>query len=77
MVNSARRLLTIYKYENFELVKDRKPLGAGAFGDVFLAKHKKDGKFYALKIMNKAKIEESGATLDIIYREISIHRRIT
>jgi serine/threonine protein kinase len=66
-----------YKYENFEVVKGKSPLGSGAFGDVFLAKHKIDGKNFALKIMNKHKIEDSGATLDIIYREISIHRRIT
>jgi serine/threonine protein kinase len=66
-----------YKYENFEVVKNKAPLGSGAFGDVFLATHKKDNKQYALKIMNKHKIEDSGATLDIIYREISIHRRIT
>jgi serine/threonine protein kinase len=66
-----------YNYNNFEMVKDRPPLGAGAFGDVYLARHKQTGKEYALKIMNKQKIQESGATLDIIYREISIHRRIT
>jgi serine/threonine protein kinase len=66
-----------YSYENFELVPNKQPLGGGAFGDVFLARHKHDNKEYALKIMNKKKIEDSGATLDIIYREISIHRRIT
>lgn len=66
-----------FEYKNFEYVNDRKKsLGAGAFGDVFLAKHKNDGKYFAIKIMEKNRIEESGASLDIIYREISIHRRI-
>jgi serine/threonine protein kinase len=68
-----------YDYKNFELVKsNKKPqnIGSGAFGDVYLAKHKKDGKLFAIKQMDKAKIIETGATLDIIYREISIHRRI-
>ena len=66
-----------FDYKNFEYINDRKKsLGSGAFGDVFLAKNKIDGKLFAIKIMEKNKIEESGASLDIIYREISIHRRI-
>ena len=65
-----------YKYSNFALVPNSKSLGSGAFGDVYLVQHKKDGKLFALKQMNKMKILDSGAGLDIIYREISIHRRI-
>jgi serine/threonine protein kinase len=65
-----------YNYENFEKVSNAKTLGSGAFGDVYLVKHKRDGKHFALKQMNKYKILDSGAGLDIIYREISIHRRI-
>jgi serine/threonine protein kinase len=70
-----------YEYNNFELVTNKSThnlenLGSGAFGDVYLAKHKKDSKMYAIKQMEKNKIIESGASLDIIYREISIHRRI-
>lgn len=68
-----------YDFSNFELnTSDKKKrLGSGAFGDVYLATHKKDDRLYAIKVMEKAKIIESGATLDIIHREISIHRKIT
>lgn len=65
-----------YEYKNFEIVKGKKAIGSGAFGEVFLAKHKQDGKTFAIKVMEKNKIIESGASLDIIYREISIHRRV-
>ena len=67
-----------FDFKNFEFTTDKKRLlGSGAFGEVYLAKNKKDGKLYAIKIMEKSKIIDSGASLDIIYREISIHRRIT
>jgi serine/threonine protein kinase len=52
-------------------------LGSGAFGDVFLTKHKLDDKFYAVKQMQKSKIDEAGATKDIIIREINIHSRLS
>lgn len=69
-----------YDFANFEIIKNTsgslKNIGSGAFGEVYLAKNKKDGKFFAIKQMDKNKIIESGANLDIIYREISIHRRI-
>jgi len=51
-------------------------LGAGAFGDVYLAKNKINGKFYAIKHMEKSKIMEHGAKLDIVLREINIHKRL-
>lgn len=33
-----------------------KLLGNGAFGKVYLARHKKTGKSYALKVLNKKKL---------------------
>jgi serine/threonine protein kinase len=51
-------------------------LGCGAFGDVFLTKHKLDDKFYTVKQMQKSKIDEAGATRQIIAREIDIHSRL-
>ncbi len=69
-----------YAIEKFEFVKskhgDLQELGSGAFGDVFLAKTKRDGKHYAIKQMEKAKIVETGASLDVIYNEINFHQRL-
>ena len=70
---------SIYNYENFEYVKKANKkhiLGTGAFGEVYLAKNKIDGNLYAIKHMEKSKIIEHGAKLDIISREINIHRRL-
>ena len=69
----------LYDYKNFEYVKidkKRQVLGSGAFGEVFLAKNKINGNNYAIKIMNKKKITENGAKLDIVLREINVHRRL-
>lgn len=45
-----------YDYKNMELVKTTSKkfqiIGGGAFGDVYLAKHKKDGKLFAIKKVN-------------------------
>ena len=67
-----------YDFQNFEIENNlkKKTVGCGAFGEVYLAKHKKDGKQYAIKQMDKTKVIESGASHEIIYREIAIHRRI-
>jgi serine/threonine protein kinase len=67
-----------FDFANFEFVKSerKKSLGHGAFGEVYLATNKIDNKLYAIKVMEKEKIIESGASLDIIHREISIHRKI-
>ena len=69
-----------YNLANFELIKqNNKPLsiGSGAFGDVFLAKSKRDGKFFAIKHVNKEKVISSGASLDIMRREIDIQMRLS
>ena len=68
-----------FRFENFEKAKVGKKLhvlGSGAFGDVYLVKHKLDGKFFAVKKMDKEKILNSGASLDIVRREIDIHSRL-
>jgi serine/threonine protein kinase len=52
-------------------------LGSGAFGDVYLTKHSGDNNFYAVKEMQKKRIEDAGASWEIIYREISIHSRLS
>jgi serine/threonine protein kinase len=68
-----------FDYQNLIKVKiggKVNSLGNGAFGDVFLTKNKLDDKFYAVKQMQKSKIDEAGASRDIIVREISIHCRL-
>ena len=70
-----------YPLSDFTIIKDssfqNKSIGKGAFGEIFLIKNKKDNKLYALKQINKKNVLESGASLEIIKREISIHIRIT
>jgi serine/threonine protein kinase len=73
------RLDPYFNYENLTRVKlgsKMHVLGHGAFGDVFLTKHNKDGKFFAVKQMQKKIISEAGASADIVYREINIHSRL-
>ena len=69
-----------YSLEKFEFIKSKngelQNLGSGAFGDVYLVKSKRDGKLYAVKQMEKEKIVEVGATLEVIYNEINIHQRL-
>jgi serine/threonine protein kinase len=70
---------SLFEFKNFDYVRvGKKPqvLGCGAFGDVYLSKNKVDGKHYAIKQMNKSKITEHGAKLDIVVREINVHRRL-
>ncbi len=70
-----------YDYSNMEYVidektKQKKVLGIGAFGSVYLVRHKEDKALFAIKHIDKLKVQENGAKLDIIYREIQIQRRI-
>lgn len=62
-----------FNYKNFHVVKigsNRQILGKGAFAEVCLVKHKQDGLFYAMKIIEKKKLK-SNAT--IIKQEIKNH----
>jgi hypothetical protein len=46
----------LYDFKNFEFLKlgeEFHVIGSGAFGDVFLAKNTKDGKYYAIKQVKK------------------------
>lgn len=68
----------IYNFKNFEFVRTQtnkiQTIGSGAFGNVFLSRNIKDNQLYAIKHIRKSKMIASGESLDIIYREISIHR---
>ena len=69
-----------YFYKNFEYVKigfKNQLIGAGAYGDVFLAKHKVDYKKYAIKVMNKVKLSKNNIKESLIQREIQIHSKIS
>jgi hypothetical protein len=42
----------LHDFKNFEILKlgeELHVIGSGAFGDVLLARNKKDGKYYAIK----------------------------
>jgi hypothetical protein len=69
----------LYDFKNFEFVKTgmiNQIIGSGAFGDVLLARNKIDHKLYAIKQMNKNTIIEMCSNLDVVKREIEIHRRL-
>lgn len=61
-----------FYYKNFQVTKvgnQRQILGRGAFADVCLVKSKRDGKHYAMKIVEKKKLQFS----NLIKEEINIH----
>ena len=66
-----------FNLQNFEFLKAKNKnlitIGEGAYGKVFLAKHKKSEKKYAIKVINKEKIKLKNQKLDSIYKEITIH----
>ncbi len=66
-----------FNLQNFEFLKAKNKnlitIGEGAYGKVFLAKHKKTDKKYAIKVINKEKIKLKNQKLDSIYKEITIH----
>ena len=69
----------LFDFENLEFIKigkKKQVLGTGAFGAVYLAKNKVNGNYYAVKHMYKKKIMEHGAKLEIVQREIDIHKRL-
>ena len=70
-----------YMIENFEYLKDYNNekiiIGKGGYGQLYLAKNKKDGKEYAIKNVSKDKMKSVGIDISIIKREIDIHIRIT
>ena len=66
-----------FNLQNFEFLKAKNKnlitIGEGAYGKVFLAKHKKTDKKYAIKVINKEKIKLKNQKLDSIYKQITIH----
>ena len=66
-----------FNLQNFEFLKAKNKnliiIGEGSYGKVFLAKHKKTDKKYAIKVINKEKLKSKNQKLDSIYKEITIH----
>ena len=70
----------LFSIQNFSpLYKEGKPIviGTGTFSTVFLYKNNYSNKYYAVKYMKKKKIIETCATLESVYKEISIQSKIT
>jgi serine/threonine protein kinase len=68
-----------FNFQNFEKVKRGSQhyiLGTGAFGEVYLAKNKVDGKLFAIKKIEKKKIYEIGIKQECIHREIETHLKL-
>ena len=61
---------SLNRYEDMKQV-----LGSGSYGEVKLVKNKTTNKLHAMKIVNKKSVEQE-ASLDIIIREISVHKEL-
>ena len=55
---------------------NRKAIGEGAFGDVYRVRHKKTGENFAIKVIRKEKVIQSGM-LPQVRREIRIMYNLT
>ncbi len=68
-----------YSFANFDKIRRGNSsylLGTGAFGNVYLARNKLDNKLFAIKQMEKAKLNAIGIKEDQIKNEIEIHLKL-
>jgi protein-serine/threonine kinase len=57
MMKDLRHKSQKYLIKNFEVIRN---IGVGSFGKVFLVRNLENGKFFAMKVMNKDMISEKG-----------------
>jgi len=56
-ISPRNRLCKGVSLDSFEIVS---VLGSGSFGEVYLVKNKREGKYYAMKQISKKKIDDMG-----------------
>lgn len=69
----------MFDMENFEMVtigKAPQIIGQGIYGNIFLAKNKLNSKQYAIKRIEKERMQEENISSDIIYNEINLHLKL-
>lgn len=69
---SANHFFDISNFEKVKINNKLQILGTGSFGSVFLVRHKENGNYYALKEMNKLKLQNL-IDESIVLRECNIH----
>ena len=71
--------MTQGEFSEFEVLQRKGSnvlLGSGAYGDVYLSRHKPTNKLYAMKQLNKKLILSKISNLEPIRREIEIHSKL-
>jgi len=71
----------LFSLNNFEFEKNPRTnkiisCGYGSYGEVYLSKNKLNNKLYAIKHIKKKQVFSMNQKLEIIYREISIHKTL-
>src|SRR3569833_1425735 len=73
IMNHKNEYFNLYNFEKVKRGSQYYILGAGAFGEVFLARSNIDKKLYAINKVDKAKLVAIGIKPECMYREFTTH----